>query len=102
MTGAEIMGVVGFFILVSGTLWGIWWKIDGKVSVAEDRVDKVSVALADHRLHVAETYLTKQGMREAIEPIMDAIHGVKSAVDQMGGRIDGLYHSPTPRSRTTK
>lgn len=102
MSGAEIMAVIGFFILVSGALWGVWWKIDSKVKAAEEKVDRVSVSLSDHRLHVAETYLTKQGMREAIEPIMDAIHGVKSAVDHMGGRIDGMYHTAAPRPRTPK
>ncbi|MBW9089308.1 hypothetical protein JNB91_15845 [Rhizobium wenxiniae] len=32
--------------------------------------------LAAHKLHVAETYINKAGMRETAEQIMEAIHGV--------------------------
>lgn len=102
MTSAELMAATLFILTIIGAVAAFWWRVEGKVKVAEDKVDKVSDALSSHRLHVSETYLTKQGMRESIEPIMDAIHGVKSAVDHMGGRIDGLYHTATPRPRTQK
>lgn len=102
MTVNEIMADIGFFILVSGALWGVWWRVEGKVKVAADRADNAHDRLADHKLHVAETYVSKQGLREAVEPIMDAIQGVKGAVDHLGGRIDGIYHTATPRPRTQK
>src|SRR5690606_20858122 len=34
MGPAEIAGAVVFFITVSGTLWGIWWRIEGRVEKA--------------------------------------------------------------------
>ena len=34
---SEIMAVVGFFVMLSGTLWGIWWRIEGKVEKAKLR-----------------------------------------------------------------
>lgn len=104
MTGAEIMAAVGFILLLFGSAFGAWKYVDSKL-IAMRSETSVSVSgtnalahlaldkLNEHKLHVAETYLTKQGMREAIEPVMDAIHGVKSAVDHMGGRIDGIYHT---------
>ena len=101
MTPEQIMGAIAFFIVVSGALWGIWWRIEGKVKVATDRADLALDKLGEHRLHVAETYITKAGMREVKEEIMDAIHGVKGAVDHLGGRIDSMYSGP-PRPRVSK
>ena len=37
-----------------------------------------------------------------IKKVMDAIQGVKGAVDHLSGRIDGVYqqnHTPRPRTR---
>ena len=99
MTGSEIMAAVGFFILVSGALWGVWWRVEGKVKVASDRADSAHDKISDLRLHVAQEYTTKTGLHEVKDEIMDAIHGVKSAVDHMGERIDGIYHTATPRPR---
>lgn len=113
MTAAEIMAAVAFFVMLSGAAWGIWWRIDGKVTTeSKNNAAGASAAaalaslalekLADHKLHVAETYVSKAGLREAVEPIMDAIQGVKGAVDHLGGRIDGMYHAAsTPRRKPT-
>ncbi|EYR81898.1 hypothetical protein [Shinella sp. DD12] len=109
---AQLVGGIGFFILVSGTLWGIWWRIEGKVDKAKAEVSTVASSasalaslarqeLAEHRLHVAETYITKQGMRETTEQIMEAIHGVKTAVDHMTLRVDRIVENQA-KPRTTR
>jgi len=91
MSGGEIMGVVLFILAIIGSVAGFWWRVESKVKEVEDRAEKISESLAAHKLHVAENYLTKAGLREAVEPIMDAIQGVKGAVDHLGGRIDAIY-----------
>ncbi|HEV7305196.1 hypothetical protein [Ensifer sp.] len=101
MTGAEIMAVVGFIVMLFGAVSGVWWRIEGKVKVAEDKADKVAADLAQQRLHVAETYITKQGMREATESIMEAISGVKTAVDHMTLRVDRIVENQA-KPRTTR
>lgn len=102
MTGAEIMAVVGFGMAVFGTLFGVWKYLDGKLTAARADTDSVARELAAHRLHVAETYITKQGMRETTEQIMDAIHGVKAAVDGMALRVDRVVENqPKPRATRT-
>lgn len=104
MTGAEIMAVVAFFVMVSGALWGIWWKIDGKVSAARSEsmlraegaaalASQARAELAEHKLHVAETYVSKQGLRETTDQLMVAISGVKAAVDGMTIRIDRVVEN---------
>ncbi|MDW9650774.1 hypothetical protein GOB33_22065 [Sinorhizobium meliloti] len=93
MTGAEIMAVVGFMVMLAGAGWRVWARVESKVKVAEDKADRVAADLAAQRLHVAETYITKQGMREATESIMEAISGVKTAVDHMTLRVDRIVEN---------
>lgn len=114
MTGAELMQYVGFLVVIFGFVFGIWRYVESKITSArQDASTAASAAhataslardeLQAHKLHVAENYITKQGLREAVEPIMDAIQGVKGAVDHLGGRIDGIYHAgATPRPRAPK
>lgn len=102
MSPGEIMGVVLFILAIIGAVAAFWWRVEGKVKVAEDKADSAINKIADLRLHVAEEYTTKAGLREVKDEIMDAIHGVKSAVDHMGGRIDGIYHTAQPRPRVPK
>lgn len=102
MTGAEIMAAGLFILAIIGAVAAFWWRVERKVETAEAKADSALTKVADLRLHVAEEYTTKTGLREAKDEIMDAIHGVKSAVDHMGGRIDGIYHTATSRARKTQ
>ncbi|MDW9463701.1 hypothetical protein GOA57_28075 [Sinorhizobium meliloti] len=102
MTGAELMAAVGFMVMLAGAGWRVWARVEAKVKVAEDKADRVAADLAAQRLHVAETYITKQGMREATESIMEAISGVKTAVDHMTLRVDRIVENQAkPRSTRT-
>jgi len=105
MSGPEIMAVVGFFVAVSGALWGVWWRVEGRISAAKDRADKVAEDLAAHRLHIAETYVTKAGLQEQTTQIMRAIEGVGSRIDGMNERLDRAFEhphvTPLPRRRTS-
>lgn len=57
--------------------------------------------LSDYKLHVAETYVTKQGMSEQTDRIMKAINDVGNRVDGLGSRLDRFYENQPPaRSRS--
>lgn len=109
----QLVGGVIFFITVSGALWGIWWRIEGKVDRAKsEAVQKATEAateaanvradLAAHRLHCAETYITKAGMRESTELIMEALQGVKQAVDHMALRVDRVVENQASKPRAAR
>lgn len=83
---SEIMGAVLFLLAVGGAIGGMYWKWGAAIG-------KVRDDLAAHKLHVAEQYITKAGMRETTEQIMDAIHGVKQAVDHMTVRVDRIVEN---------
>ena len=113
MTGAITWEQLVFFITLLGVVAGVWWRIEGRVDRAkaeavlkatEAATEAASVRadLAAHRLHVAEHYITKAGMRETRDEIMDAIQGVKQAVDHMTVRVDRIVETQAkPRARTT-
>lgn len=96
--------LVSFGVMVFGALAGIWWKVDSKIQAAEDAAASVGRSLDAHRLHVAETYLTKAGLREQMEPLFDAVKGVSGQVQNMNERLDRVIEgrasalaSPGPR-----
>lgn len=92
MTGAEIMAVVGFILLLMGYAFGVWKYVDGKIGTVRDD-------LSDHKLHAAETFATKAGMQEQTNALLRAIEGIASRIDGLGERIDRIFESrPTRRS----
>ncbi|MBX4965453.1 hypothetical protein [Rhizobium binae] len=101
MTGPEIMAVVGFGMAVFGTLFGIWKYLDGKLVAQRHDTERVASDLAAHKLHVAEAYVSKAGLRETTDQIMEAISGVKAAVDNMTLRVDRIVENQ-PRRTTTR
>lgn len=101
MTGAELMAVVGFFVMLSGALWGVWWKIDAQMKAARTEAmvrAEAAYALAtmarqevsDLRLHTAEVYATKQGMHEQTGQLLRAIESVASRIDGLSERLDNI------------
>jgi hypothetical protein len=67
---------------------GIWWRVEGMIRKNTDD-------LATHKLHVAESYITKAGMRDITDQIMEAIGGLGAQITGMNGRIDRMLERPT-------
>ena len=101
MTGPEIMAAVGFIIMLFGAIFGVWKYLDGKLTSARQETDTVSRDLAAHKLHTAETYVTKAGMQEQTGQIMRAIEGVGNRIDGLNERLDRLYEG-APARRSTR
>lgn len=47
--------------------------------------------LANHKLHVAEQYVSKEGHRQAAEQIMAAISSVRSDIGAVRDRLDRMF-----------
>lgn len=93
MTGAELMAVVGFMLTIFGAIGGFWFKLHG--GIERNKED-----LAAHKLHTAETYVTKAGMSEQTAQIMKAIDNVGAKIDRTNDRLDGLMQPKTSRARS--
>ncbi|MEH6718819.1 MAG: hypothetical protein V7704_08055 [Aurantimonas endophytica] len=124
MTGTELMAAVIFFLAVLGSISALWWRIEGKVESAKSealrevekaeksahtRADAVSqmasltnMQLAEYKTHVAETYITKAGMRESTEHIMEAIGGMRSSIDSLSGRVDRVLDTRPINDRQSR
>jgi len=98
VSGAELMSVGGFGIVVFGTLFGIWKYLDSKLTAGREETAEVARELAAHRLHVAETYVTKAGMQEQTSQIMKAIEGVGNRIDGLHERLDRAFERTTGRT----
>ncbi|TPJ86972.1 MULTISPECIES: hypothetical protein [unclassified Mesorhizobium] len=111
MTPEQIAAAVAFFIMVSGAMWAIWWRIEGKVDAArKDAQATASTAqmtamlareeLSKYMLHVSETFATKAGMQEQTTQLLRAIEGVGNRIDGLHERLDRAFET-RPVRRTS-
>lgn len=90
---------IGIALAILGVITGAFWRIWGLIKEAGDEGRDAKEDLAAHKLHVAETYVTKAGMSEQTAQIMKAIDSVGAKVDSTNVRLDGFLQ-PRPRART--
>ncbi|MBC7148083.1 MAG: hypothetical protein H5U22_01785 [Rhizobium sp.] len=120
MTGAITWEQVAFFVGLSftiiGAVAGVWWRVEGKITTAKkeatNRADeakqsaaRIADDLAAHKLHVAESYVTKSGLREIKEEILGAVGGIRDDVRHLATRIDTMHEAaskPRPTRRPTE
>lgn len=99
MTPEILSGIIGLLAIV-GAVFGYWRYFDGRVNVAKDKADDVAKDLAAHRLHVAEHYSTKTGMREIRDEILAGVGGIRDDVRHLANRIDSMHEAQSkPRPR---
>lgn len=101
-----------FLITIIGAAGGLWWRIEAAIKTAKsEALTQASAAsalasltqsqLSEHKLHVAETYITKAGLRETTEQVIAAVNGVKADVHGLNERIDRIFENRQPRARAT-
>jgi len=105
MSGVPITSeLIIFLIAVFGAIAGIWWRVEARIDGAKTKAEQVASEFASYRTHVAETYITKQGLREQIDQVMGGIADLKNTVEHLNSRIDSFIGNPqqpthTPRRR---
>jgi hypothetical protein len=79
-----------YLVIAIGTaVGGIYWRFS---TVLAD----VRGELAAHKLHTAETYVTKAGMSEQTAAIMKAIDSVGEKIDRTNERLDRVFEHQQP------
>lgn len=101
MTPEILTGLLGLVTLI-GAAFGYWRYFESRVAGAKDRADKVADDLAAHRLHTAETYVTKSGMREIKDEILGAVSGIRDDVRHLATRIDGMHEAANKAKPVTR
>lgn len=108
MTGAEIMYAVGFIVGLLSFALCVWKYIDSKfvtlrsetsteVSVTRAKIDMVNAQLHEHKLDVAQNYVTKAGMTEQTQQILKGIEGLGVRIQSLNDRLDRFYESKPAR-----
>lgn len=98
MTPEQIMGAVLFGLAVFGAISAAFWRMWGLIKESSADGRKALADLSDHKLHVAETYVTKAGMQEQTTQIMRAIEGVGNRIDGLHERLDRAFERTTGRT----
>lgn len=99
-----IVGVVTWLVRIEGRVAATTKEIVD----AERKIDGIHALtlltqnqLAEYKTHVAEHYVTKQGMSEQTDRLMKAVNDVGQRVESIGSRIDNFYANPPNRTRRT-
>ena len=117
-----IFQVIGIGLTVVGFMIAGFWRMWGLITAVRDDAQKdissvrseanlraeAAIALAtlakeelhQHKVHVAEVYVSKSGLREQTEQIMSAIGGIGEQIMGMNGRIDRMLERPATRTTT--
>jgi uncharacterized membrane protein YqgA involved in biofilm formation len=112
MTEPEVLALLVALVTLIGGVLGVWLRIEGRIRAAETAATvkaeagimqaQLSAAqLAEYKLHVAETYVTKNGLREQTEQLMGAIGDVKSSIAGFNARMDRIIEDRLPKGRST-
>lgn len=100
-----VVGVVTWLVRLEGRV-GSTAKDQSDAEKRIDGIHALSVLsqnqLAEYKTHVAETYVTKQGMNEQTDRLMKAVNDVGSRVESIGARIDHFYQNPPTRTSRTR
>lgn len=74
-------GVVGILFTVGGWLWVM---LIGKVKEQQTAIDANKDALADHKLHVSETYAKSDSLTRIHDRLDDMSKDIKTLIGQVG------------------
>lgn len=94
----ELMKALGFLFTFAGVIGAVYWRFSSSITSVRDE-------LAAHKLHVAESYVTKSGLKEIKEEILGAVSGIRDDVRHLATRIDTMHEAaskPRPTRRTAE
>jgi ABC-type nickel/cobalt efflux system permease component RcnA len=119
MTNAAVsvtdpMTLISFIVTVLVAAFGVWWKIqvtrnedrreiDQKIHSAAAQSMLVAQQLAEHKTHVAESYVSKLGFRETMETVSQTLQTININLTHLNERIDRVIDNQNgARSREPK
>lgn len=87
----------GVLFAIASSILLVWWRLQSQVTTNLALAER---ELAAYKLHVAETFVTKQGLNEQTDRLMRAIEGLGVKIDRTNERMDQAFMpAPKPTSR---
>jgi hypothetical protein len=114
VTVTDPITLISLLVAVLVAAFGVWWKIvalrnedrrelDQKIHAAAAQAMLAAQQLSDYKTHVAETYVSKNGFRETMESVSQALQGINVNLTHLNERIDRVIdkqNSNRPRVRS--
>lgn len=106
--------LVGFVLFICAAAAGAWFRVESSLRAVKAelesrmvpigmRAELTSAQLSEHKLHVAQTYVSREGLREQMEPLFAAVKDVGGQVRHMNERLDRVIDGSTaPPRRASK
>lgn len=109
--------MIAAFITVVTFILGIWWRVEAKIKGGEEaatlralaaqaKADTATEDLQKYKLHVAETYATREGVEREFQNISKSItdfgERMESRLDGMNERLDRVIEASSKTSRSTR
>lgn len=82
MTETVILALIGFVISIGGGLTGWVFKmVFSSIKDIEINQNILSKSIGDHKLHAAETFATKQDVRDGFDRVMVKLDKIDEKLD---------------------
>ncbi len=91
--------LITFFIVVFGAIAGVWWRVEAKIEAAKAKAEEAASSLEKYKTYVAESYVSKQGLREVRDEIMSGVREIKGSVEHITDRLDRVFEASKQTSR---
>ena len=89
--------VGGVLFAIASAILLVWWRLQNQITTNQSHAKD---DLAAYKLHVAESFVTKQGLNEQTDRLMRAIEGLGVKIDRTNERMDQAFMpAPKPSSR---
>ncbi len=82
-------------------LVGAWcWHLYSQQNAAKDEADRIAKELANHKLHTAETYMTKSESTRAFDTLSRTLESLLVTVNHRFDRTDSKLDSKMDKGNT--
>ena len=80
ITWEQIVGLLSIAAVVAS----VWWFLQRQITEGTKELDR-------YKLHVAESYVTKVGLKEIKDELLGAVTGIRDDVRHLATRIDNMH-----------
>lgn len=101
-----------FVLTILGAVAGVWWRIEGRIDKAMEKVSDeantranaahstaalVQSQLAEFKLEAARSYVSKDDVQQVRDEILGAVGGVHKSLDRINERLDRVVENAAKR-----
>lgn len=93
-----LVSIVVASITAAGIVWTmVGSMIDKAAKPGKEKADAVEREIAALRTHIAESYVSKVGLKEFRDEIMSGVRDIKDGMNHLNERIDGVIGAQTTK-----